>query len=494
MDNEKLVPVDQDSFIDLNGKHSGGPLKSRRMIIGIVGTILIYLVCSNLPLATFGENCAKGLGFVAAAIFWMVVTPLDMTVAALMIMIFGSSLGVFAWADLGTQLGKSQFFTLLGMLIIANSLSYTPFAQRFAYWAIMKFGKKPVRLFLAIGIITSFLSWFMSNIGIALLMSGICNTLLIAMEEKPGESKFGCAVMSMVNMAAYFGGCVLIGGSPNGNIGGMSYMQTAAGEAFEVNVSYARWALSGIPSWIILIVPMLYVYIKYFKVDKADIKLMPESYYQEKLNALGKISGSEIRWVIIVLGMVISMLAGMSNAKAAILWALIAMLPGIGLKDCKTQLKSLPVGVLLCVCVLPILGTVITSTGVDSLIGSIFVPLIGNMGPLPFSMVCTLILFLLMNLLVNATHGAHVLAMGICVPVCLSLGYNPTTVLFPMLMAGGWFWCVGANYLMMMNHGYGWWEMKDNIVPGFIAGFLCVIIVPIVNYLVCLIAGLPLYL
>ncbi len=495
MQNEKaLTRAEKNSLVDLGGKYSGGPLMNKRMIIGIVGAVAIFLILSQLNLTAYGENCAKALGFIFAIIFWMVVCPLDMTVAALIIAVVGSSLGLFAWSDLTTQLGKSQFFTLFGMLLVSNSLSFTPFAERFSYWAIKKFGKKPLQLFLIIGIMGSFISWFMSNIGVSLLVAGICNTLLLAMGEKPGESSFGRGMMLMVNMTVYFGGCVLIGGSPNGNLGGIGYMQTAAGDAVEVAVSYGRWALTGIPSWLILIVPMILVYAKYFKVDKAQVEVLPEEYYDEKLRELGPISGSEIRWIIIVLGLVVSLLSGMSAAKASMMWGLIGMLPGIGLKDCKSQLKKLPIGVLMCVAVLPMLGTIITTHGVADLIGDIFKPLIGNLGPLPFSILCTCIMFLLMNLLVNATHGAHVLAMNIAVPIALAMGYNPVVVLMPMLLCGGWFWCVSANYLMMMTNGYGWWDMKDSLVPGFITGFMCVLVVPIVNYVVCLLGGISFYL
>ena len=183
---------------------------------------------------------------------------------------------------------------------------------------------------------------------------------------------------------------------------------------------------------------------------------------------------------------------------AAIFWMTVAPLDmsiaGIGLKDCKTQLKALPIGVLFCVTAVPMLGKVITDNGVDTWLGTIFSPLLGNMGPLGFSIVSTYILFLCMILLVNATHGAHALAVSICTPICISLGYNPCTVLQPMMFCGGWFWCISANYLMYMNFGYGWYKMKDSPLPGFIFGTLCCIVVPIINYLLTPLWGLSLYL
>lgn len=463
------------------------------MIIAIIGTVLLYLLIGLIDMSQYGENCSKALGFLVAAIFWMTVAPLDMSIAGIGILAFGTTLGLFTWDAVKSNLGSSNFYTLLGMLLVANSLSYTPFAKRFAYWALKTFGRKPAMLFFSFAAITSFISWFVSNIGIALLMSSIANTLLLAMGEKPGESKWGAAMLTMVNCAAYFGGCILVGGSPNGNVGGMSYMQTAAGD-FLIDISYANWAKIGIPVWFVMIGPLAFIYWKCFRLGKEKLNILSSEYYDSQLKELGPISGSEIRWVVIVLGMVVTMLLGVTTAKAALIWAAIGMLPGIGLKDCKTQLKALPIGVLFCVTAVPMLGKVITDNGVDTWLGTIFSPLIGNMGPLSFSIVSTFILFLCMNLLVNATHGAHALAVSICTPICISLGYNPCTVLLPMMFCGGWFWCISANYLMYMNFGYGWYKMKDSPLPGFIFGTLCCIVVPIINYLLTPLWGLSLYL
>jgi DASS family divalent anion:Na+ symporter len=404
------------------------------MIIAIIGTVLLYLLIGLIDMSQYGENCSKALGFLVAAIFWMTVAPLDMSIAGIGILAFGTTLGLFTWDAVKSNLGSSNFYTLLGMLLVANSLSYTPFAKRFAYWALKTFGRKPAMLFFSFAAITSFISWFVSNIGIALLMSSIANTLLLAMGEKPGESKWGAAMLTMVNCAAYFGGCILVGGSPNGNVGGMSYMQTAAGD-FLIDISYANWAKIGIPVWFVMIGPLAFIYWKCFRLGKEKLNILSSEYYDSQLKELGPISGSEIRWVVIVLGMVVTMLLGVTTAKAALIWAAIGMLPGIGLKDCKTQLKALPIGVLFCVTAVPI-----------------------------------------------------------CTPICISLGYNPCTVLLPMMFCGGWFWCISANYLMYMNFGYGWYKMKDSPLPGFIFGTLCCIVVPIINYLLTPLWGLSLYL
>jgi hypothetical protein len=50
------------------------------------------------------------------------------------------------------------------------------------------------------------------------------------------------------------------------------------------------------------------------------------------------------------------------------------------------------------------------------------------------------------------------------------------------MISASWFWCIGANFLMMLNKGYGWWDFKDMLLPGFVTGFFLCIACPVINY------------
>ena len=52
---------------------------------------------------------------------------------------------------------------------------------------------------------------------------------------------------------------------------------------------------------------------------------------------------------------------------------------------------------------------------------------------------------------------------------------------------------MGANTMVLLNKGYGYWEMKDTVLPGFLSIILISIVYPLVTCVVAPIIGLSLY-
>ena len=161
------------------------------------------------------------------------------------------------------------------------------------------------------------------------MMSAICAEMLREMKQVPGESKLGRAIMLVVIAASMIGGIMLINGSPIGNATGISLLVEASGGV--ASISFTDWAKIGVPAFLIVAVPMGLVYVVCCGVKNNEYKDLPsKDYYDSKLKELGTIGGSEIRWIIIVIGMVGCMIAGMNMAAASVLWAIIAMFPLVG--------------------------------------------------------------------------------------------------------------------------------------------------------------------
>lgn len=492
MEENNIKAIDKDRVIDTTGLSTGIPI-NKKLLFSVAGTVIIYIALNFAPLSAYGDNCAKALAFACATIFWMITTPCEMAVSAFLIAALGTMAGVITWSDVKNRLGSSAFYPMMGMSVVAMGIRFTPFGQRLAYWLLYRFGQKPVRMVVIIGVMTAFLSAFVSNIATIILVSGICNELLLTMGEKPGESKLGKTLMLTIIMASMVGGMGLVNGAPTGNLQGIALMNTASGK-LNLTITYVDWAKISVPTLLITIVPCLLIYVFVFGVKNKYFEVPPPSYYKEYLDNMGKMGGSEYRWIIITTGMVTAMLAGMNTAQAALLFAALCMLPGIGVFNSKDVLKTLPWGVLIAVCLCPLIGTIITQNGVSDLLNAVIKPLFGQMGPLAFSILSTLMLFLAMNLMVNADYGAQALVVTFTTTLCIGLGYDPRTVLLPVMFAGGWMWAIGANYIVVMNKGYGWWEMKDPTLPGFVAGFFLCIAVPVINYILTPLWGLSLYL
>lgn len=482
----------EDRLIDTTGLRTGVPF-NLKLLFSVAGTIIIYIALNFVTLSAYGDNCAKALAFACATIFWMITTPCEMAVSAFLIAALGTMAGVITWSDVKNRLGSSAFYTVLGMAVVAMGIRFTPFGQRLAYWLLYRFGQKPVRLVVIIGFMTAIISAFVSHLAVLILVSGICHKLLLTMGEKPGESKLGKTLMLTITMASNVGGMGLINGAPTGNLQGIALMNAASGN-LNLMVTYVNWAKISVPTLLITIVPCLLIYVFVCGLKNRDLEMPPPAYYKEYLDNIGKMGGSEYRWLIITIGMVTAMLTGMNTAQAALLFAALCMLPGVGVSNCKDVLTVLPWGVLMCVCMCPLIGTIITNNGVSDLLNAVITPLFGQMGPLAFSILSTMVFFLAMNLMVNADYGVQALVVTLTTTLCIGLGYDPRTVLLPVMLASGWMWAIGANYIVMMNKEYGWWEMKDPALPGFVTGFFLCIAVPVINYILTPLWGLSFYL
>jgi len=497
MDNDKnkateITKVEeQDGILDFSGLRTGVPL-DKKVFFGFGAAILVYIVCSLFPINHYGENTSKALGLLFGTITLSIFGNSNIVIPAFTCTLAGIAFGLWDFAEVSNQLGSSPMYTMVGMMIVALGCEFTPFGKRLAYWFLKKFGQKPVRMVFVIAFVTAFISTFLSNLATMIMMSGIAATLLNAMDEKPGESRIGKAMMLLITCMAMVGGSVLISGSPSGNLRAVSFLETSTGGAY--SITFGQWAAFGIPSFAIVFIPICLVYIKYTGLKDSDVKILPKSYYEEKLNSLGKIGGSEYRWIIITISMIITLIKGMKIGQAALLFALIAMLPGIGVVKPKQALGKIPWDNVLALTTFPLLGVLFTTTGLGDFITDLLKPLVGNMGPLSFSIFTAIICGIVLNLFVNANIAVCAMIITIFSPVCVSLGYNPTVLMAPTLMMVSFFFCMGNNTMVLINKGYGYWEMKDPMIPGFISIFILGIVYPIVAYVVGPMIGLSIYL
>lgn len=479
-------------FLDFSGLQTG-IVPNKRLLISVVLAVALYLALSMLPLEAYGENCAKGLGFCVAAIFLMVFSPLSSSIVGILMICTAPLLQLVKWADVKTACGNSSLYPMLGMTIVALGCEFTPFGKRISYWFLYKFGKKPVNMLIAIGVCAAVLSAFVSNTAVIILMSSIINTLLLTMGEKPGESKLGKVAMILVLMAAEFGGIALVNGSPAGNNFCMNALANASGD-LKLSVSYSHWTKIAAPIFIVMIIPMCLIFIKWFKVKNADIKMLPPSYYKEQLEAIGPMTGAEWRWIIISIAMVAAMMLGLDNNLAAMLFALISVFPLIGVSPYKQCVKKVPWEMMISIMTIPIIGTIINTSGVSKYIQALVSPLLQGLSPLLLSIILALAGFLMANLLVNAFTGVWTFICTLGTVLAISAGYNPIVIVFPTFLTSQMMWCIGTNTIALLNRGYGWWDMKDLIGPGFISGIFASIVIPVLNYGLCALYGVSAYL
>lgn len=487
-----MISDDKDRLLDVNGLRTGAPL-TKKTITTLIIAIVLFFALRALPLSEWGELTSTALALLVSIIVLFVGLNVSFVVPAILAAVLGVFLKLWDFNVVKTTIGTSTFPMMLGMTIVAMGCEYTPMGKRLAYLMLRIFGQRPVALIVAIGIVTALLSAFVSNNAVIIMMSSICAGMLVEMKQVPGQSKLGKAIMILTVAASMIGGGVLITGSPIGNGTGISMLNEASGGL--VDVSFVEWAKIGVPAFIILAVPMGLVYAKWFGVKNKDYTDLPStSYYQEKLDELGHITGSEIRWILTVVGMVWSMSAGMNMSLASLLWAVVAMAPVVGTVPSKAVLKKMPWNIIITAAFIPILGQCISTHGIGNMVVHYVAPLFSDMGPFAFCLFCTAVQGVLCNLFNAAPTAAMTLGVGLMTPICVSLGYNPAVVLLPIIIINSCHFVFGFNMSMMMTYDYGYWEVKETTLPGIICLAATIIAFCVSACLIAPLFGASLYL
>ena len=484
---------EKDAALDLSGAVTQFPV-TRKFLASLIFSVGIYFLLALIdPLAAYGELASKALGFFVGTIVFMVTSGVDLGVIAILAACLGVTIGLFDWGTVSSRLGSSQFYNMLGMIMVACGCEFTPLGRRLSYHILRKFGQKPVVMAVFIGVLAAVLSAFVSNTAIIILFSAIMNGMLLAMGEEPGKSKLGKVIMLLIPLCSSVGGMALFSGSPTGNAAALSYMTSAVGDQ-SYAPSYAQWAYISVPTFVITIIPAILIYLFWFRVKDSECKRLPQEYYENLIKELGPIGGSEIRWIIIVVAMVALMMAGVTGPYVAMFCAAVSVFPIVGVAPAKEVIKRAPWSALLAICLLPLLGNVVTDTGLSDWISAMITPLLGDISPLALCMLSALMMAVLINLLVNAMMGVQALVMSIMAPLCVALGYNPTIILLLAAFAASFYWCMGVNQYVQINKEYGWWEMKDPIVPGLLAAILIAVVSAVIAYTLGPVFGMSLYL
>lgn len=480
----------KEGILDINGITTGIKLQKKTIIMPIV-IVVIMLICSQLPLSQYGEKTGLALGVFICLILCYLIQPWDMVLSTLMIPVAGFFLGFWDWSVIQTATGKSSFVSMFALSVVSAGAATTPFGRRVALIFLKKFHDKPIKMIFAIGLVSALLSAFISNTAVIIMMSGIVNGLLVTMGEKPGESKIGRIMMVLIVTGAYVGGMALINGCSASALLGIGMLESATDGAY--TITYRQFASIGVPGVLISIIPTIFIYIKGMGLKKSDFtNTLPKEYYQKLYDELGPVQGCEIRWVIITAVMVVWLFLGGHATAVPLTCAIITLLPVIGSVPIKKMFDEVPMKILFIILFAGTIGSLFTATGLSALFTDYLAPLFEGLSPYTFIVVTCLVMALLENICVTV-NTIYVLVMTLVTPICLSMGYNPSLIMLPVIILHCTFFVLRLNATVLVNKHYGWWETKDGVVPGIIVVVLLCLLFPAIAVLVGPMVGMPIY-
>lgn len=474
------VTKKKDQILDFNGLITKIPMTTAKWI-SLAAAIAIPFLFAQLQLPGAGEKAGLALGICVSVVICMLAGIVSCGPAGALLCFLGIVTGTLQAAQLTGAVGAGLFFQFVGLCIVGYGIESTPFGSRLSYTMLKVFGKKPKSIVVVILVATAALSSLISNFATLVLMSTIVHRLLQEMKIEKGKSKFGAACMLAVVAGAATGGMGFIQGSIGVNMYSINAIAGATQGGWTITA--AQWAPIGWITLILLLPCMAFFYLKTIKFSNDDVQVPEASYYNQKLGELGPIGGSEIRWLIMIVALVVLMIKGVTTLNLMLVFATLAVLPLVGVTNTRDAFtKAIPWEVVFSCATLSMIGTILNANGVAAWLGGLIAPVVSGVSPLVLMILLAGGAVLMTNICVGGTYACIAVFVSCMAPIIEQLGYNPAIILMPTIIVISFTVCFYAQSTVYANYSYGYYDQKTPILPGALTCIAGVIISSLVCY------------
>ena len=463
---------------------------TKKQALYLVLACVIYLVIRLIPIPGLSPEGQKALAVLGWIIVVLITKCLPTMLANLIFAILIIVTGVLNQGEFLSAFGTSPFILVLSLSVVAIGMSKTNLGARIAYTLIRFVGRTPALLVLAIMLTGTILSTLIVNLPALLAVCPIILSVLKELKEVPGQSRLGKALFLGLAWAGGIGGLVLI--SSNG-INAATVGALAGATEGAVTISYAQWAMIGIPMAIVMLIPSWIFLCLWFRVGKSCQTLDPQV-AKDKLKELGKMDSAEIRYVIILIGMIVLFFIGgkihLNPPTVAMIAMAVMLLPKIGLVNFEEAQKNVNWSMLFQVGFFVGFAGAVAGTGLGEWIANIFMGWAtgGNM------MILILVVALLAHFatFVVPGGGAAIMLIPSVVAFAATNSVSPGILALVLMSVSQWsqFQPVQPQYLVVGSNAGGYLEVKDFILPNIIITVIWTLVTWPAFYLLAPLAGL----
>ena len=295
--------------------------------------------------------------------------------------------------------------------------------------------------------------------------------------------------MLCIGVFTCIGGMMLMNGSPSTNVFATAAVQSAIG----IEITYAQWAIIAFPIGLATLIPVWFVYTKWFKVSSSmEGKSLDNQYFKNKLKELGPMNGSEIRWIIYVLGMIACLLfvSSIPSPAIALLFAALTICPVIGVVNKDECMKELPWEVLTGGLMFPVMGGLINDSGVGAWMMNSLLGWAKGFNVVVLIIISTVVIWIINSILVNSQSAIITVSTVALCAMAGELGVNPVLFVMPSILVYSLRHVLGMQLDLYVVNGYGYWDQKDTIVPGLISSIPWMALIIIGSMILVPLAGL----
>ncbi|MCK0191607.1 DASS family sodium-coupled anion symporter [Arenibacter sp. F20364] len=272
--------------------------------LGLLLGPTFFFILLNLPVTLVSE---KGDAVIAVAVWmvvWWITEAVSISVAALLPLILFPLLKIMPINDVGANYGSPIIFLFFGGFVMALALEKVNLHKRIALNIIRITGTTPNKVVLGFMIATAALSMWISNTASTVVMLPIAMSVIgLLVNDADGFTKddrnFALNVMLGIAFSANAGGiATVIGTPPNSILIGLLENE------YNIEISFLKWMVIGLPFSIILVSICYLVLVKWFFPNKKLKFTGSKKIIQEELNKLGPTSRKE-KMVLTIFGITV---------------------------------------------------------------------------------------------------------------------------------------------------------------------------------------------
>ena len=439
------------------------------LLVAVLAYILVASIHFPGDLSPEGQKSLALM--VAAVIIWSTeVVPVGFASIALPMLT-----GVLGICGIGATLQNFVNSTLIFMIssqLIARAFVETGVGKRVALKISFIFGDKPDKVLLAFMLATCVISMFLVDIPCAIIFAGIAYDLLEKNGCKPGESKYGMAMMIGIPVAAAIGGFATPVGS---GLNQLAIGQLAG--ATGITLNFAQWSMIGIPMSLILLFAAWFIIKKMIPAELSKVAGADD--VKEQAAAMGKLTVNEKKFLaifaVVVLLWVTNPLTKIDNNMVAALGACAMALSGIELLKGEHVKMGVDWNGILLVGGATAIAMTLSTTGASAWIAGLLTGALGNMS-IPM-VILTVSIFAIFIHVIVPTGGALVaLFVPIMAGVAINLGMSPVVLTLIIGYTVSCVFLVPLDPIPLATYGYKYWKMFDMTKVGLVVSVVWILL------------------
>jgi sodium-dependent dicarboxylate transporter 2/3/5 len=260
---------------------------------------LLFFITINLPFDLVSQKADAVIAVALWMVIWWITETVSIAVTALLPLILFPLLKIMPIADVGANYGSPIIFLFFGGFVLALALEKVNLHKRIALNIIRLTGTTPNKVVLGFMIATALMSMWISNTASTVVMLPIAMSVIrLLIDDEDGFTKddqnFALSVMLGIAFSANAGGiATIIGTPPNSVLIGLLENE------YNIEISFLKWMVIGLPFSIIMITIIYFVLIKWMFPNKNVQFNASADVISSELEKLGDISAKEKRVLLI---------------------------------------------------------------------------------------------------------------------------------------------------------------------------------------------------